>query len=147
MTTELDAAYRATTYRVFLPGGNCDLRLDRRCDILACWLETAGIERFAILTAHNPGSLRCDEATNLARQAQLECELLEAGYEPYVGQNIADGEGWPAEETCFVPGMDAAQAQALARKYGQNAIVCGAADGLPRLVWIAAPDLQAASAG
>ncbi|MFZ1900217.1 MAG: hypothetical protein WAU35_06945, partial [Azonexus sp.] len=55
-TTELESAYRATTYRVFLPGGGCDLRLGVVSETLRCWLETAGAARFAILTAHNPGS-------------------------------------------------------------------------------------------
>jgi hypothetical protein len=32
-------AYRATTYRVFLPGGICELRLGQACDALAEWLE------------------------------------------------------------------------------------------------------------
>ena len=36
-TTELDAAYRATTYRVFLPGGGCDLRLGVLSETLRCW--------------------------------------------------------------------------------------------------------------
>ena len=134
---ELVPLYRATTYRLFLPGGNCDLRLDERNETLACWLETAGFDAFAILTAHNPGAVRCDEETNNARQASLECDLLEAGFEPFVGENVADGGDWPVEETCFVPGMPDAMALELAQRYGQNALVCGGGDGVPKLVWVA----------
>jgi hypothetical protein len=36
---ELATAYRATTYRVFLPGGHCDLRIDQPCQQLADWLK------------------------------------------------------------------------------------------------------------
>jgi hypothetical protein len=135
--SELEPLYRATTYRLFLPGGNCDLRLDVRSETLACWLETAGFDGFAILTAHNPGAVRCDEETNNAQQARLECDLLEAGFEPYVGENIADGEDWPAEESCFVPGLPHVVALELAQRYGQNALVCGGGDGVPKLVWVA----------
>jgi hypothetical protein len=138
-TTELGAAYRATTYRVFLPGGGCDLRPGMASETLRCWLETAGVIRFAILTAHNPGSLPVAAEENALRQAELECALLELGYEPYAGENVADGDTWPDEESCFLPGMSVAEAQVLARRYGQIAIVCGGADGVPELVWTGPP--------
>jgi Protein of unknown function (DUF3293) len=134
--SDLDAAYRATTYRVFLPGGCCDLRVGALSETLRCWLETAGASQFAILTAQNPGSQPLDEEENRLRQAQLECDLLEAGYEPFVGENVADLGDWPGEESCFVAGITLDEALALAAKYGQNALICGIADGLPQLVWV-----------
>jgi hypothetical protein len=140
--SKFEPLYRATTYRLFLPGGNCDLRLDMPSETLACWLETAGFDSFAILTAYNPGSLPRDEETNNAEQARLECDLLEAGFEPYVGENVADGEDWPVEETCFVPGLPEALARELARRYGQNALVFGREDGVPKLVWAASEGLD-----
>jgi len=135
-TTELEAAYQATIYRVFLPGGCCDLQPGVRSEVLRCWLETAGACQFAILTAHNPGSRRIDAQENAIRQSQLECELLEAGFEPYAGENVAADSGWPGEETCFVAGITLAEALAFGQRFGQNAIVHGDADGLPVLVWI-----------
>lgn len=132
-TTDLDSAYRATTYRVFLPGGAIDLRIGEASPVLAGWLAGAGAAGFAIVTAYNPGSVPADD--NAERQAQLECELLEGNYEPYAGENLPDGEG-PVEESCFVPDLALEDACALAADYGQNAVVCGGADGLPRLVWI-----------
>ena len=135
-TAELESAYRATTYRLFLPGGGCELRAGVVSETLRCWLETAGVTSFAILTAHNPGSKLSDSDENTQRQAQLECELLELGYEPYAGENVAADERWPAEESCFVPGISVADATALGGRYGQNAIICGGADGVPELVWL-----------
>ena len=135
-TTELEAAYRATTYRVFLPGGLCELRLELASETLRNWLETAGAMEFAILTAHNPGAKQLDQENNMARQSQMEIELLEAGYEPYAGENEADTGDWPAEETCFIADIELAEAKTIAANYGQNAIVHGAADGVPRLIWI-----------
>ena len=136
-TTELEAAYRATTYRVCLPDGRCDLRPGVASETLRCWLETAGAACFAVLTAYNPASAPLDDDENSSRQSQLECDLLEAGYETCAGENIADGAGWPAEESCFVPGITLAEAMTLGGKYGQNAVVCGGADGVPELVWLA----------
>ena len=138
-TTELESAYRATTYRVFLPGGGCDLRLGVVSETLRCWLETAGTARFAILTAHNPGSEDVESEENVLRQARLECALLELGYEPYAGENVADDDSWPAEESCFVPGISVTEALALGERYGQNAIICGGADGKTELVWVGNP--------
>ena len=106
---------------------------------MRCWLETAGAARFAILTAHNPGSEDVESEENLLRQAQLECALLELGYEPYAGENVADDDSWPAEESCFVPGISVAEALALGERYGQNAIICGGADGKAELVWVGNP--------
>jgi hypothetical protein len=135
-TSELEAAYMATTYRVFLPGGVCELRIGQPCETLRCWLETANCTEFALITAHNPGGQQADEAINAERQSQLECELLEGNYEPYVAQHEADGEAWPTEESCFVPDISREDACALAADYGQNAVVCGGADAVPQLVWI-----------
>jgi len=135
-TSELDAAYRATTYRVFLPGGYADLRIDQPSEVLSAWLETAGCSCFAIVTAYNPGGQPVDAAKNAERQSQLECDLLEGNYEPYAGENVPDQEGGPVEESCFIPDITLEDACALAENFGQNAIVCGGTDAIPRLVWI-----------
>ncbi len=135
-TTELEAAYLATTYRVFLPGGHADLRIGQASPTLIEWLETAGYDQFAIITAYNPGGELRPAAINVERQAQLECDLLEGNYEPFAGENVPDSDAGPCEESCFVPDIRCDDACALAEDYGQNAIVCGGADGVPRLVWI-----------
>ena len=139
-TTELEAAYRATTYRVFLPGGPFELRVGEAHGGLVRWLEEGGHPVFAILTAWNPGSTLAPAARNAERQAALECDLLEGNYEPYAGENVPDAaEGW-REESCFVPDLEAADACALAEDYGQNAVLCGGPDGVPHLVWVEAAD-------
>lgn len=135
-TSELEALFRATTYRVFLPGGYCDLRIGQPNAVLSAWLETAGCGRYAIVTAYNPGGERAPADKNAERQAQLECDLLEGNYEPYAGENVADDAEWPVEESCFVADLAPEDACALAEDYGQRAVVCGDADGVPQLVWI-----------
>ncbi|MCL2523391.1 MAG: DUF3293 domain-containing protein [Betaproteobacteria bacterium] len=136
MRSDLEAAYRATTYRVFLPDGPLDLRLDRADECLRRWLAATGCRCFAILTACNPGSQPLGNEANAERQAQLECKLLATDYEPFAGENIADDGVWPVEESCFVPNLKPATARALAADFGQSAIVCGESDGVPRLVWV-----------
>ena len=134
--TELAAAYAATTYRIYLPEGALNLRIGEASDKLARWLEAAGHGEFAVITAWNPGSERCSAAANAERQAQLACDLLEAGYECLAAENQPDGD-WPVEESVFVPGMALDEALALAEDYGQLAVVQGAVDGLPLLRWTA----------
>jgi hypothetical protein len=135
-TTELEALYKATTYRVFLPGGMCELRIGEACAVLADWMETAGVSEFAVVTACNPGSQQLSAERNAELQAQLECDLIEGNYEPYACENVADDENWPSEESCFIGDIAHEDACALGENYGQNAIVYGGADGVPHLVWI-----------
>lgn len=135
-TTELEAAYRATTYRAYLPGGHADLRIGQANPTLIDWLERAGCQEFAIITAYNPGGEMRSAALNAERQSQLECDLLEGNYEPYAGENVPDSTDGPVEESCFIPDISCDDACALAEDFGQNAIVCGGADGIPQLVWI-----------
>ena len=134
--TELAAAYRATTYRVFLPGGYADLRIGEANEVLSAWLERTGVEGFAIITAYNPGSNPMPAEKNAEQQSKLECDLLEGHYEPYAGENVPDNDGSLVEETCFVPDITQEDACALAEDFGQYAIVCGGADGIPQLIWI-----------
>ncbi len=135
-TEALSAAYAATTYCVFLPGGPLELRLEQPEAALVRWLKAEGIAAWAILTAHNPSSERLPAEQNAERQSSLECKLLEQGYEPYVGENRADGGQWVAEETRFIPKISLSHAMVLARQFGQNALVYGGADGVPHLSWV-----------
>lgn len=135
-TTELEAVYSATTYRVFLPGGVLDLRVGQENSAMAAWLKTNGNLNFAIISACNPGSQPVDAARNAERQSQLECELLEGNYEPYAGENMPDDDSGLIEESCFVADIEIEDACALAEDFGQNAIVYGVAGGAPLLVWI-----------
>jgi hypothetical protein len=62
--------------------------------------------------------------------------LLDGNYEPYAAEHAADDGLWPVEESCFVADLEREDACALAAEFGQNAVVCGGQDGIPRLVWI-----------
>lgn len=132
----LEAAYQACLYRVFLPAGAVDLRIDETNAELSRWLAGEGASTWAILTACNPASNRLEPAENAERQSRLECALLEQGFLTYAGENVSADGLWPNEESCLVVGIDLKNSVALARRFGQNAIVFGVADGIPRLVWL-----------
>ncbi len=135
-TTELEQAYCASTYRVFLPAACCELRLGQASEVLKAWLESEGVSQFAILTAYNPGAQILSDEVNMERQSAMEIGLIMAGYEPYTGENIADAGDWPVEESCLITNIGLAEATATGAKFGQNAIVHGVVDAVPRLIWI-----------
>lgn len=135
-TKALEAAYRATTYRVALPTETLDLRIGQADERLVRWLLASSDPQFAIVTAHNPASVLSDEAANHDRQGRLLKQLLASGYSVLSAWNVPDTPDWPIEESFFVSGISASVASALAAEYGQNAIVCGGAEGLAQLVWI-----------
>ncbi|MDX9944305.1 MAG: DUF3293 domain-containing protein [Azonexus sp.] len=135
-SNELEAAYRACTYRVFLPEGLVELHIDRPSTVLADWLAMQGHASFALITAHNPGGQQVPAEKNAGQQSALECDLLEGNYEPYGAEHVALAADWPVEESCFVPDILLEDALALAEDYGQDAIVWGQADGIPRLAWV-----------
>lgn len=73
--SELEAAYRATVYRVFLPSGAVELSVDVASPALVSWLQAEDIHEWAIMTAFNPGSIALPEEDNAVRQSELEIRL------------------------------------------------------------------------
>ena len=136
MKSNLEQAYRDTLYQVYLPSGAVALRVDQTDAHFERWLSEENIAQWAILTAFNPGGVCYADDDNNAVQSALEIDLLEAGFEPYSGENIAASGDWPNEQTCLVPHISLDLALASARKFQQNAFIHGGADGVPRLIWV-----------
>jgi hypothetical protein len=136
MTNRLVAGYRATTYRVFLPFGACDLKIDVANTSFRQWMSDERACSYAILTAFNPQSERLSAAVNDEAQCHMENELQAMGYRLQIGENVAAGGDWPVEKTCLVLNVPLAVACEVGAKYRQNALIYGGEDGVPRLVWI-----------
>lgn len=132
----LERAYRRARYRVELDDGPLELRVSEPNAELAALLASRGVRGAAFLTACNPGSRRLDEAANRAAQAAL-LEALTARGHPTLPAVAVDPDGrWPDEESVLVLGIEAAAAAALARRFGQNAMLWIDARGVPELVWV-----------
>ena len=136
---ELDAAYRATCYRMRLDDAIVELRVDRHHPELDDWLVAQGVSRWAWLSAANPGSRQQGDADNARRHAALVERLAGQGWRWTFGESVADAGDWPVENGVLVPGIAAASACALARDYGQNALLIGNCGGPARLVWVDSP--------
>lgn len=137
-TPALEAAYRATAYCVDLPQGGVSLRLGEVSPALVAALAVRGVGQWAILCAANPAAQRLTEAENARRFGELYDCLADAGYDCWLGVNLADAGDWPPEASVCVPGLPREEALRLAARFGQNAIVAGDARGVPELVWVEA---------
>lgn len=134
----LDAAYRATTYTIYLPDGALGLRVETPAPALERWLERRGYRCWAFVSACNPGSHPLTAAENDARYARLVAAAEALGLEWIAGMGVPDEPGWAPEASLFLPGIAATEALMLAARFGQHAILCGSLGGRPELRYSAA---------
>lgn len=126
---EIEAAYRATSYRV---GSDLVLRVGETSPALDELLARRDLGEWAYLTAHNPGSVALSDEENRARQSELLRRV--AGYPVLLGEAVGDDGTW-REASVLVLGIRPENALELAREFGQNAIICGTRGGVAELVW------------
>lgn len=123
-------AFSATDYRVRVDGREFVVRPGRRHAQLDAAL---GDRPWAILTAHNPGARRVDEAGNRARHQRLLDTLAQRRLEAHPGVNRDPAGGWPDEPSVLIvdPGLE--ELDALAELFGQAAAVTGRSGDMARL--------------
>jgi hypothetical protein len=133
---DLDAAYRATHYRVETPDGAFSLRVGQYSPELARLYRQRAHTTSAYLSACNPASRQQAESHNQAASAVLRRQL-EASTKPWFGGYTIDPEGqWPPEASFLVLGLTAGESAALGRAHGQNAILVAGPEAIPELVWL-----------
>jgi len=142
--TRLREAYRRTTYRVWAPGAQLQLRAGKPDAALAKLLREAWVQGAALLTAWNPGSRRCTREENESAQQRLIEELAQGGHPCLRARNEPDaaggtGEDW-TEESVLALDLTLPAARALALRYGQLAFLWIDARATPQLVMAAAGD-------
>ena len=130
LAPDLLAAYLATRYHV-RHGGGFDFHIERRSADLLALHAAERVDASAFLTAWNPESEGTPREENETRNAALRGDIEALGLRVLPAEGIGP-TGW-REESYLLPGISRDDAIALARKYGQNAIVVIAADGVPRL--------------
>jgi len=131
----LEAAYRATRYRLASAGGPIVLEVGARAPALDRLLAAAGARRWAWLTAVNPGARQLGAAENAARLAALDAELARGGRAALPGVAVDLAGAWPDEESRLVLDLDVGTARALAERFGQVAFLAGEAGAEVRLEW------------
>jgi hypothetical protein len=128
--------YLRTTYRVTDVDHAIDIRVGEPCPALDTLLEKHAARCWAFITAWNPGSNKLDDAENRRRQAQLEADMKRGGYACYRGAGVPDQGDWSPEGSLLIMGLKREDAVEVGRKYGQAAIVAGAAGVGAELVFI-----------
>lgn len=137
-SASLDRAYRATRYRVRLPGPELTLRIGVRDAAGEKWLaQLGGCRRhWALVTPCNPHSRRLMDWQNRLRHAGMEAGLQASGLIHYPSLHGDPAGRWPDEAGFLLVDPPHGLARALGRQYGQNAIVEARLGEAPRLVYL-----------
>ncbi len=133
----LRQAYLDTIYRVRREPQPIDICVGEANPALDELLELHGARQWAFVTASNPHSRALSDGDNAARNAELKCSLDVSGWRTLDGVGIPRRPGWQPEDSVLILGIDRDTAITLARRWQQNAIVCGKYGGLPELCWVA----------
>lgn len=139
MRRELRMAFLKTRYRVFMPTGVVDLRVDSAEPVLAHLMRTDGVHRAALLTAHNPDGRQHGLFSNRRSQRILLQRLARMGLRVLPACNQDPARRWPDEPSMLIPGMTIACARRHAARHGQAAFLWISGDAVPRLVETATP--------
>jgi putative PIN family toxin of toxin-antitoxin system len=131
LSPQLIAAYEQADYEVL---GYFTLRVGRRSAALDALLEAHGATSAAFVTAANPRGAQRSESENFAAQAELEASLALPFYR---GEGRDPGGAWTAEPSALVVGISRGEAEALGRRWRQNAIVFVEKGTAPELVLLA----------
>lgn len=133
ITSELRESYTRAIYRVDFVSGPIFLRCGEPCPDIVDALTALGATQFAFLSAANPGSVVLSDADNERRHGWLVERLQALGRTAIPGESSAADGGW-REASLLVPGLEREAAQALAREFGQVALLWGAVGGLVELL-------------
>lgn len=132
-SSELDAAYRATTYLLHLRGDAIRLRIDRPSPEFNHFLEHTECLEWAFISAVNPGSELLTEAANAGRHRRFLATVSSQKLVYFAGDAVPDTSGWPIEPGLLLLHIGLEKALALAQEFGQTAILAGLRDDAPRL--------------
>ncbi len=127
--------YEAAEYCVEGPGGPVVLRVGRPSAAADRLLGRMGAGSLSCITAFNPASKPLSPEENRARQARLARKVAEAGWRALPGVNRDPAGKWPEEETLCILDITPRRARALAREFGQCALLRAERGRAPLLLW------------
>ncbi len=131
---ELLAAYAQAIYRVDAEPEPIFLQVGEKSPALERWLAARGARRFAFVSAANPGSRPLPDAENQRRHQQLAERVSRIGLPAIGGESYEATSGGWREASLLVCGVDRETAVALARDFGQVALLYGEIGGPVELV-------------
>lgn len=126
-------------YEVQAAGPGLSLRIGHSVDLPETIVPEGRL--IALVTACNPSGEALDEGANATRMSQLDDALADAGLKALPGRNAAPDGGWKESSRLLID-VDLRTVDALARRFGQLAVVVIGADRVARLRCYAAPPAQ-----
>ena len=135
---DLNAAFEAARYRVFLAGESHVLHIGAPCpEALHDWLSDQAFASCAwLITAFNPNAEQIDAERNHARDAVLRDWAARRASVWLETVNEDPNGDWPDEPGVLVADIEEGEVRAMARRLGQAAIVAVLANNVATLVWI-----------
>jgi len=134
MNPELFEAYKNTTYRVYLPLGEIDIRIGVMHLLLHELLLNNNSESWAFISACNPYSVVQNADVNTFLNTQLKSYLSEKKYLFFKGIGVGEDDSWEPEASFMVLNIGIEAAVKLGRQFKQNAIVVGVIGNSPELI-------------
>ena len=134
IATDLIENYRCAIYQIGTGPDTITLPIDQYSESLSPQLAASDPSCALFITAFNPFSQRKNYQENLACNTKLYIELNQHAH-LIMGGISSDPLGrWPAEEGFLAFGINLKAAEALGKRFGQNAIVWIDTDAMPRLI-------------
>ena len=127
-------AYERTKFCVEEDSRRFCFKAGAKNESLDALLDRHGEERWAFITAWNPGSVELRRAENDSRQRALVSVVEAAGLAWIPGQGVGEDPLWTPEGSLLVLGVSRAAAVKTGRRFGQLAVVVGRRGGPALLV-------------
>lgn len=141
--TGLREAYQAAVYQFDADGCAYTLRVGEQNIDVAMLFKKHGVIGATFITAHNPGSVQLGAVHNELADRALRQDLRSLAKVVFPGEGKDPGGLWPSEKSLLAAGIERSEAEMLARRYGQYAILWIDATGKVSLVELT--DLDKAS--
>ncbi|MCA0200211.1 MAG: DUF3293 domain-containing protein [Proteobacteria bacterium] len=133
--SDLIAAYRAAIYEIDVDGEPLAFQVDEQNSALDGYLVKRGAATGVFVTAYNPHSeVQAEEKNAVAHGALLEA-VRRAGKEYVLARGRDADDSGPTEAGLFVFDLPRDDALALARRFGQYAVVVVERGKAPALVF------------
>ncbi len=129
ISAELVESYTRAVYRIDASPEPIFLRVGEVSSALGRRLAAGAASSFAFLSAANPGSVALCDAENQRRHERLVERLGAADLPVIAGESYEGTSGGWREASLLVVGIDRETARALAREFGQVALLFGEAGG------------------
>lgn len=122
---DLVATYASAVYRADTEPEPLYLRVGEASPALERWLAERGVRCFGFLSAANPGSVPLSDGENRRRHQRLMERLQDQGFQSVAGESYEAASGGWREASLLVLSIERQAAVALARDFGQAALLVG----------------------